>query len=217
MNKGDIFIAGEDFVTIEILRRIVGDYAHSLHIISSLPARGSELKTKISYFNKVAQTIPIVLLSDLDTDDCAPLAKKKLLIGVNNVADDFVVNIAVDEAEAWLYADKVGFSKYLKVNLDKFPIAKESTFGGSKKRIEVDTPCKTSYHLTHILMKESSDAVKKKQILVEGFGSCKGKEYNSAILPFIRNVWNIESARKNSYSLNGMIQRVQELEKRIFL
>ena len=212
----EIYIVGEDDVTKAVIRRLIQDYAPALSIKGELPARGGQLKSLIKNFNILSADIPVVLLEDLDTEDCAPLARKKL-IGTDYQQDDFLINIAVDEAEAWLYADKVGFSKYLKVNLDKFPIAKESTFGGSKKRIEVDTPCKTSYHLTHILMKESSDAVKKKQILVEGFGSCKGKEYNSAILPFIRNVWNIESARKNSYSLNGMIQRVQELEKRIFL
>lgn len=33
----------------------------------------------------------------------------------------------------------------------------------------------------------------------------------TALLPFIRTSWNIEEARKNSYSLDGMIKRIQTL------
>jgi len=42
----------------------------------------------------------------------------------------------------------------------------------------------------------------------------KGPEYNSCMLPFIQNAWNIDNARQNSDSLNRMILRIEELEKR---
>ena len=214
MNKGGIYIAGEDPVTVEIIRRIVRDYAPSLHIISVQPARGSELKSKVAAFNKLALTTPVILLSDQDTDDCAPIAKENLLKGIQVQAENFIVNIAVDEAEAWLYADRAGLANYLKVEEEKMPVAKEAKFGGPRLRMEMDTPCKTSFHLTHILMKESKDETKRAQILVEGTAKCKGKEYNSALIPFIQDVWNVEAARKHSYSLDRMIRRIQDLNLR---
>ena len=91
------------------------------------------------------------------------------------------------------------------------PVSKALNFGGPRARLEIDTPCKTSLHLTHFLMKESKDVEKQKQLLVEGSSKCKGKEYNSALIPFIKEKWNIEAARLNSYSLDGMIRRVIKL------
>ena len=38
----EVYIVGEDPVTIEIIRRIVKDYAPNLCIKGQLPARGSE-------------------------------------------------------------------------------------------------------------------------------------------------------------------------------
>ena len=214
MNKGGVHIAGEDPVTVEVVRRILHDYAPKLHVISVQPARGSELKSKVSAFNKLAQNVPVVLLSDQDTDDCAPKAKENLLNSIESQSENFIVNIAVDEAEAWLYADRAGFARFLGIDIAKMPTAKENRFGGPRVRIEIDTPCKTSFHLTHILIKESKDADKKAQLFVESTSKCKGKEYNSALIPFIRNVWDIESARKLSYSLDGMVRRIQSLNVR---
>lgn len=48
------------------------------------------------------------------------------------------------------------------------------------------------------------------QEIAEG-KSCKGREYNSALLPYIRTKWNAENARKNSYSLDRTILRIQSL------
>lgn len=57
--------------------------------------------------------------------------------------------------------------------------------------------CKSSYFLTHILIRESSDQTLKKQLMAKGKAS-KGREYNTAILPFINECWDIESAMRNS-------------------
>ena len=42
-------------------------------------------------------------------------------------------------------------------------------------------------------------------------GAKKGKEYNSALTPFIRKQWDIDNARLNSDSLNRMINRIEKL------
>ena len=100
----EIYIVGEDDITKAVVRRLVRDYAPALSIKGELPARGGQLKSLIKNFNILSTTVPVVLLEDLDTEDCAPLARKKLM-GTNVQQEDFIINIAVDEAEAWLYAD----------------------------------------------------------------------------------------------------------------
>lgn len=206
----EVYIVGEDPVTIEIIRRIIKDYAPNLHIKGQLPARGSEIKSKMESFNKFSLTYPITLLSDMDTDDCAPLAKSKLMNGMSQQNSNFIINIAVDEAEAWLFADTKGFAKYLGIEEKYMPHSSEQKFGGLRKCVEIDIPLKSSYFLTHRIITHSTDKDLREQIFASG-KSCKGPEYNPALLPFIKNIWNIEYARKNSYSLEGMIRRVQAL------
>lgn len=86
----------------------------------------------------------------------------------------------------------------------------EQKFGGPKKRMEMEIPLKASYFLTHKVIVESNKKDLKEQIHAPG-KACKGPEYNPALLPFIKNDRNIEEARKNSYSLDGMIKRVSAL------
>lgn len=206
----NVYIVGEDPVTQEILKRLVSVYAPQLHILGELPARGSELKSKISAFNKLSETYPIVLLSDMDTDDCAPLAKRNLLHSLESQHPDFVVNIAVDEAEAWLLADREGFSRYFDIPLSDMPDSALQKFGGMRRREEMELPLKSSYFLTHFLIKHSGNEVLRKQIMAEG-SSCKGPEYNSALCPFIRSYWHPDNARVHSYSLQGTIQRLKQM------
>lgn len=207
----NVFIVGEDPVTRAILSRVIKDFAPHLRVIGSLPARGSQLKSKVGEFNKLSETNPVILLSDQDTEDCAPQAKKKLLTGISQ-NDDFVVNIAADEAESWLLADKKGFANYLKIDENAMPDSTEQKFGGPRARKEISVPLKSSYYLTHELIRNSHNKNLREQI--SAVESCKGPEYNDAICPFIDEKWDIQAAQSNSYSLQGMIKRVEELDEK---
>lgn len=207
-----VYSVGEDPVTRAIIRRLIKEYAPHLEILHEEPVRGSQLKGMIAKFNKLAMTSPVVLLEDLDTEDCAPEARRNLLRGLIQ-SDDFIVNIAVDEAEAWLYADSKGLSQYLKVPLSEISSPEPQMMGGPHARMEVNTPIKASMHLTKVLINSTSDEELLKMIKSPD-GRCKGKEYNTAIVKFVDEVWNPEAARVVSYSLDGMIRRIQALDKK---
>lgn len=208
----EVYIVGEDDVTKEIIRRLINDYTPNLLIKRAEPTRSSQLKNMIKPYNRLSESIPVILLEDLDTEDCAPSARKKLL-GGEQQSEDFLINIAVDEAEAWLYADIEGLSSYLKVPREAIPSAKPMTMGGPRARLEINTEQKTSRHLTKELILLSKDKVLKQQI-VSSDGRCKGKEYNAAILPYIREKWNPEAARESSYSLDTTIKRLIRLSEK---
>lgn len=50
-----------------------------------------------------------------------------------------------------------------------------------------------------------------RQQLTPKEGAKKGPEYNTAMTPFIQNIWNPENARLNSYSLEKMINHLQAI------
>ena len=208
----DVYIAGEDDVTRAIIRRLVLDYAPGLSIKDALPARGGQLKSLIKNFIILSKDIPVILLEDKDTEDCAPLARQKL-IGTDSQQEDFLINIAVDEGEAWLYADAKNLASYLKVPEEAIPGAALSNMGGPRARFEIATNQKTSRHLTKELILKSSDEELRQRIQSPD-GRCKGKEYNPALLPFIERYWNPEIARQGSYSLHTTIERIQRLNEK---
>ncbi len=208
----EIYLVGEDEVTKAIIRKIMAVYTPELTVKGELPARGSEIKNKIANFNRLAAHTPVVLLTDLDTEDCAPVAKSNLLKGIVQ-NENFIVNVAVDEAEAWLLADQDCFSNFLGVDKERMPTSALQKQGGSVKRREMQLPLKASYYLTHNLALQSSKDEIKAQIGSQG-RRCKGKEYNTALVPFIEKEWDVEKARVNSDSLDRMIRRLIRLNEK---
>lgn len=203
-----LFIAGEDEATKAIIKRVLGFCSDKFEIILELPARGGQIKSKMKEFNNLAERNPVVLLTDLDSNNCAPELKAKLFDFEKH--NDFIFNIAVDEAEAWLMADRLGFAKYFGLDINDIPLSVRKKQGGRKELTEMDFSFKSSMFLTHELIKKS----KKKEFIVQlspKKGAAKGPEYNSAILPFIINEWNIELAIQNSDSLSRMIKRLNDL------
>lgn len=208
----DIYIVGDDPVTKAIICRLIKDYSHQLKIALEIPARGGQIKGSIAKFNRLAESTPVVLLLDLDANNCAPELKRILLNGMEH-NPRFVINVAVDEGESWLFADKENFARYLHLDPALTPNSCNLRMNGPRMVREVYTEQKPSRLLTHGLALRSSDTNIRKQIGVNDVNEkCKGNEYNAVIVPFIYEVWNPEVARQNSDSLNRMILRIQQLD-----
>lgn len=208
---GDIsvYISAEDPVTIAVINRLLAYVSPRLKVLKNMPARGGQIKSMILALNELSKTRPVVALVDLDANACAPVLKQNLLQGnVPNI--DFIFNIAIDEAEAWLMADKVGFARYFGVSQQLIPDSSMQKMGGMTPVQELDFSIKSSLQLTHQIMPSSTNAELKTQMMAQG-NAVKGKEYNSAILPFIDTSWDVTAASANSDSLRRMIRRLQNL------
>lgn len=205
-----VYIVGEDAVTVAIIKKIIAYCSTEIEIITELPARGGKVKSKIDEFNALSNAFPVILLIDLDADTCAPLLLKKL---VENKNDNFIFNIAVDEAEAWLMADREGFAAYFGIKLEDMPISHKTKQGGRKELTEMKFDSKSSWFLTHELIKKSGNSGFIRQLTPKD-GAAKGPEYNAGILPFIENGWSIDNARNNSDSLDRMIGRIETVSKK---
>jgi len=202
-----VYIVSEDAVTSAIIKKILAHCSDSFEIIIELPARGGQIKNKIQEFNKLSKHHPVILLTDLDSDTCAPILLNRL---IQNKNDKFIFNIAVDEAEAWLMADIEGFASYFKIKITDMPFSHQTKQGGRKPLTEMYFACKSSWYLTNELIKKSKSAEYIRQLTPKP-GASKGPEYNSCMLPFIENAWDIENACQNSDSLSRMIARVRKL------
>lgn len=206
-----VYIVGEDPVTFAIIEKVLAFCSPDIEIITKLPARGGEVKCKISEFNKLSESFPVILLTDLDATTCAPQLLAELLKESKN--ENFIFNIAVDEAEAWLMADRKGFSKYFNIDIEDMPVAALTNQGGRKKLIEMKFAYKSSMYLTRELIKKMKKKEHRDQLTPKP-GAAKGPEYNPCILPFINEYWDIQQAKENSDSLNRMVLRIEKLLER---
>lgn len=203
-----VYIIGEDEATKEIIKRVLNYCSINFEIILELPARGGQIKQKILNFNMLSETYPVILLMDLDDKDCAPVVLQEFFHETEK-SNNFIFSIANDEAEAWLMADRNSFSEYFRVPIDTIPFPQRIR---NKKDFyqEMVFPYKSSFYMVNEIIPNSRIKEFKDQMIPQN-GAKKGKEYNSALTPFIRNHWVIDNARLNSDSLNRMIIRIDKL------
>lgn len=203
-----VYIVGEDDATREIIKRVLKYCSTDFEIISELPARGGQVKEKILNFNSLSIAYPVILLMDLDEKGCAPIVLQQFFRDTEK-NNHFLFNIVIDEAEAWLMADRRNFSEYFRVPIENIPLPKQIR---NKKKFyfKMDFPYKSSYYMVNQIIPNSRVKEFKDQMIPQN-GAKKGKEYNSALTPFIRKHWDINNARLSSDSLNRMITRIDKL------
>lgn len=205
-------VVGEDDVTKEIIKKLIVSYAPHLDTLQTLPARGSQAikHENIKAYNILAEKTPVILLTDLDNGQCAPQMQRNILQSIVK-HPMFIFNIAVEEAETWLMADKENFLSYFGVE-DKIPHATYHKMRGDNARMEILFEYKPSLYMMREIIPTSSKSAVIAQLKPKN-GAKKGPEYNTAMIPFITNKWNPENARSQSYSLERMIVRLQSIPK----
>lgn len=201
----DVYIVGEDDVTKTIIQKLINYCSEKYNIISSLPARGGRIKSMVGNFNLLSDQTPVILLTDLDTYDCAPILINTWFRDLTK-NPNFLVRVAIDEAEAWLMADREGFSNYFKVPITRIPTSKSLL---KRKPVirEMDFPYKSSLYMMREIIPHTSKQDFKISLVAKD-GISKGAEYNSSLVPFI-DQWDIENAIENSYSLERTVNRLR--------
>lgn len=197
-----IDIAGEDQVTQAIIERVIADYRPDLIINNKFPVRGGQIQNLAPKLN-LLQT-PTFILTDLDSYNCAPELLHEWLHG-QDVNKHLLFRIAIDEAESWLMADRIGFASWLGISAELIPspIMIDAQTGAMEMRF----PYKPSLFMMMELAVKSNN-LELREFLTPVSGAKKGPAYNAALIPFIKNVWNIQRAAINSDSLKRAINRL---------
>lgn len=204
----DVIIVGEDLVTRQVIKKLLQvTCPEGFNIIREDPVRGSEVKKLTPNYNALAASFPIILLADLDNNNCPPTEQAAWL---NNQPKHphFIFRFAVDEAESWLLADRQGFAAFLGIDVTQIP-EPSPLRPREPYNLEIRPPYKTSLFMMRELASISPKAELKRQLTPLDRTS-KSSEYNLAMLPFIDLHWNVQTAIENSYSLQKMVRRLQE-------
>ncbi len=155
------------------------------------------LKTKIKAFNKAANVLPFLVLTDQD-NGCPP---DKIKGWLNHKANsNLIFRIAVMKIESWVMADRKTFAKFLSIPLAKFP----------DKMDEIKDPKQL---LLSIVKNSCSRSLIEDIVPRPGSTAKIGPNYNARLSDFVRNSWDVYEAIKCSESLYRAFQRIQEVRQ----
>jgi len=198
MSSIPIHIAVEDVLSEMVLRKILEHSCRGYELCSCYRRQGAGyLKKNIRGFNNAAKGIPFLLLTDLDTAGCAPeLIRTWLSVSRN---PNFLFRVAVREVEAWLLADRFGFSKFLKISEKRIPVNADDISDPKQMIVNLARKCR-SRELRNAIAPRSGSTAK------------VGPDYNGKMAYFTLHLWDVDRALINSPSLARTVRVMNEFQ-----
>jgi hypothetical protein len=189
-----VYLAAEDVPGLAVGRKLVAEQS-ALGIYREENAQGfSKLKKKTPNYDKMGRNgLPVLMLTDLDADEC-PSGKINDWLG-RAPSRGFLFRICVREVEAWLLADREAMASFLRIPLAKLSFNPESVPDPKKKLIQL-----------------AQKAPRKIRLGLTPHGhSTIGPDYNDLLSDFVRDSWSIDRASEHAPSLKRARKRVGDL------
>ncbi|MEW6427842.1 MAG: hypothetical protein AB1568_07390 [Thermodesulfobacteriota bacterium] len=193
-----LYIATEDALSETVAERLVAEVNHGLVVAVRIGRRGNGyLRAKLPELRKVARSVAVLLLTDLDRTDCPPTLIADWNGDIGN-PPEMLFRVAVREIEAWLLADRQGFADFFHVPMAKLPANPES----------IDDPKR---FLLHLVSRHGRREAKSMLLPERGSKAKIGLGYNQMLGRFVADGWSIERACTTSDSLDRARRRLREL------
>ena len=189
----------EDEITHQIMLKI---YEHYKFIFEyrAIPCNGKgKIKKQIKAYNNAAQHGYYFVLTDLDNEyECAPLLIKDWLPFVQS--NQLLFRVAVHEIESWLLADKENLAAFLSISRKLVPLKPDN---------EIDP----KHTIISLAKRSRKREIREAIVPIDDYASI-GPEYNIMLQSFVRNFWSINSARKNSPSLDKTLKSLEKITQK---
>lgn len=198
MVRMEIYVATEDALSEAIAERLINDENRGMSVAVRVGRRGnSYLQKNLPSYADIACKIPLLLLTDLDSNTC-PINLINRWRGTRTLPQKMVFRVVVREIEAWLLADRAGFAGFSGIPLHRIP----------EKPELLNDPKETLINLVRRYGKKSI-----KEDILPGRNSTAriGLSYNQSLCGFAQQLWSPVNAAKAADSLRRTIQRIHEL------
>jgi hypothetical protein len=187
----------EDEITHQIMLTIYNFFQGCFSELRAIPCHGSgKIKKQIKEYNYAAQYGYFFIITDLDDDyECAPSLINDWL--PEHHTGQLLFRVAVHEIESWLLADRENFASFFSISQHLVPLQPDN---------EMD-PKRTVISLAKRSRKRE---IREAIVPIDDYASI-GPGYDIQFQSFIQNIWNIDSARKNSPSLDKAIKSLERI------
>ena len=186
----------EDEITHQVMLKIYGFFQDCFSESRAISCRGNgKIKRQINAYNRASEYGYYFVITDLDNNDCAPSLIRDWLPATPN--NQLLFRVAVHEVESWLLADRGNFASFFSISPNLVPLDPDNE--ADPKRTVISLAKKSR-------KKEIREAI----VPVDDY-AINGPGYNIQLQSFIQNIWNIDSARKNSPSLDRTIRVFEKI------
>jgi hypothetical protein len=191
------YLATEDALSQALATKLLNACQSNVEIVSDLGLEGnSKLREGMKKYCELAKHYPILVMTDLDQNACAPALKTQWCRGLR-MPVNLVFRVAVREAEAWMIADLDAFSRFSGISKGKLPRNVESW--PSPKEQVIDQVRKYGNRgIKDILPRKGSTAK-------------VSPSYNNILIRFVEQYWDPMKAQHHSRSLKKAITRLSNL------
>lgn len=191
-------IAIEDELSEATLRQIFNHLQRGFWVGFAYRRGGfGYLRKTVRGWNLAAKGRPFVILTDLDQYACPQKLIDEWLPVPKH--PNLLFRIAVREVESWLLADRNNIARFFGISVQRVPT-------------NVDQLTDAKSVLVDLARKARSGDLRKAIVPKLGSTAKQGPDYNGCLVPFIRDMWDIEAAATNSPSLARTVERLRTFE-----
>ena len=187
----------EDEPTHQVMLKLYNYFQGCFYEAFAIPCHGKgKIKKQITAYNQAAQHGYYFVITDLDNKyACAPLLIKDWLPDL--ASNQLLFRIAVQEIESWLLADRDNFAAFFSVNINLIPL-------------KPDDEINPKHTVISLAKKSRKREIREAIVPIDAYVK-NGPGYNTQFQKYIENHWNIDSARKNSPSLDRAIKSLEKI------
>lgn len=190
-----VYLAVEDDLSEAVLKRLLEMSNRPFQTSAVFGHEGfGYLKKRIANFNRAAQSIPYVVLTDLDNGECAPALVKEWLPGKRH--NNLIFCVAVREVESWLLADRETLAEFLRIRPGTIPD-------------EVESILHPKEFLVQLAGRSRSRRIRQAIAPASGSTAKVGPDYNGTLISFVRRHWHVQNAANRSPSLKRAASAIQ--------
>jgi len=187
-----ILVVGEDAICCALGESLVASVLPGWHLAGpSINTAGvTRLASRIPRYQELARHLhPVLCIGDTD-GRCPVLLRSRWL--AKPVPDEFLLRLAVPEAESWLLADHQGFARTFKVSPNRIPSALD----------QVNDP----KQLLLSLVSRSTVRRYREEVLSGNDPTRRGSGYNLHLSQFVHSGWDGIRAMDRSVSLRRAVR-----------
>ncbi len=183
-----VSVVVEGDTDLPFVRKLVGSVGLRIGLEIDAAGKGN-IGAEWAGYNAAAKGSPWFVLRDLDSDaDCAPALLSALEYGKDDCSRWMRTRIAVREVESWLLADRDAVAEFFAVRASQVPDNPDSD----------PDPTRT---LVNICRHSRKSVIKRGMVPRSGTGAAVGPLYESLVIQFGRENWDVTKALSRSDSL----------------
>ena len=189
-----IILAVEDELSEAISTKILNEFGVEIRIVIR-EGGNTYLRQKSPELNRSAKGLDIFLLTDLDSPKDCPLELIHSWIK-GPLNPKFLFRVAVMEVESWIMADRNGMANFLSIPIHRIPHNTD----------EIANP---KEFLVSLARKSKKRKLRDELVPKPGTKIPVGYGYNTRLIEFVRDHWDLERAAMVSPSLKRTLDRLR--------